>query len=91
MSSADPDALRAALLAELVDHPEGLSLPRLCKRLGVRMSTLSRALAWLGDMPIAGLPAEGLVQVVADGDRQAARLTERGRRLAADQPRSRSR
>ncbi|TDK25035.1 hypothetical protein E2F46_07655 [Luteimonas aestuarii] len=78
MSSSDQAPLRTALLAELAAHPEGVSLPRLCKRLGVRMSVLLRELAWLGDGDIGGIHAEGLVQVSSEGERQVARLTGLG-------------
>lgn len=42
--SADPH-LTAQLLQALADAPEGVSLARLCKQLGVRMSVLLRTLA----------------------------------------------
>lgn len=84
MSSPEPTPLRDALLAELAAHPQGLSLPRLCKRLDVRMSVLLRELAWLGDGDIAGIPAQGLVEVSSDGERQLARLTATGRSQAGD-------
>ena len=71
--------LVAALLAELAAEPAGMSLPRLCKRLGVRMSVLLRTLAWIGEAPIGGLPAAGLVRVVREGDREIATLTQAGR------------
>ncbi len=71
--------LVAALLAELAAEPAGMSLPRLCKRLGVRMSVLLRTLAWIGEAPIAGMPAAGLVRVVRDGNREIATLTDAGR------------
>lgn len=76
--SADPP-LVDALLAELAAAPGGMSLPRLCKRLGVRMSVLLRTLAWIGEAPIAGMPAAGLVRVVRDGNREIATLTDAGR------------
>ena len=84
--SADA-ALVEALLAELANEPDGMSLPRLCKRLGVRMRVLLRTLAWIGDTPIAGRPGAGLVRVVEDGGRQIAFLTVAGqaqRAAAAD-------
>ena len=80
--SADP-ALVAALLAQLAAEPDGMSLPRLCKRLGVRMSVLMRTLAWLGEDTIGGMPGAGLVRVARDGGREVAALTERGRAVAA--------
>lgn len=79
---ADP-ALVDALLAELAAEPAGMSLPRLCKRLGVRMSVLMRTLAWLGEDAIGGVPGAGLVRVARDGRREVAALTERGRAAAA--------
>jgi hypothetical protein len=86
MSSVEHDALRAAVLAELAAAPEGMSLPRLCKRLGVRMSVLLRELAWLGEDDIAGAPGAGLVRVRRDGERDIAVLTDAGRRAAARCP-----
>ena len=83
MSSAEGDALREALLRELAAAPDGVSLPRLCKRFGVRMSVLLRTLAWLGDDAIGGVPGAGLVRVAREGEREVASLTERGRTLAA--------
>ncbi len=76
--SADP-LLVEAVLAELAATPDGMSLPRLCKRLGVRMSVLLRTLAWIGEAPIGGVPAAGLVRVVRDGGREIATLTRAGR------------
>lgn len=68
-----------AALAELAAAPAGMSLPRLCKRLGVRMSVLLRTLAWIGETSIGGTPGAGLVHVVRDGDREIALLTDAGR------------
>lgn len=65
--SPDP-ALRAAIIAELAEAPEGLSLAKLCKRLGVRRSVLLRTLAWLGDAPIGTQRGEGLVRLHEHGD-----------------------
>lgn len=67
-------AFREALLRELAAAPEGLSLPRLIKRLGVRMSVLMRALAWLGDTRIGAQRGEGLVVVEQRGETRIARL-----------------
>lgn len=75
MHRSSPDtALRAAILAALAEAPDGLSLPRLCKRLGVRMSVLLRALAWLGDTSIGTQRGEGLVRVEERGDLTIATL-----------------
>lgn len=76
------DALADAILAELRIAPDGLSLPRLCKRLDVRMSVLLRALAWLGEERIGGLPGAGLVRIVSEGTRDIAMLTDAGHRHA---------
>lgn len=72
-SSIDP-ALREALLRELAGAPDGVSLPRLIKRLNVRMSVLMRALAWLGDEAIGSQRGEGLVVMAQRGEIQIARL-----------------
>ena len=69
-----------ALLPALAGKPDGVSLPRLCKRLGLRMSVLLRELAWLGDEPIGGQPGAGLVRVETRGQLQIAILTERAHR-----------
>lgn len=82
MLSTDP-ALARALLVELAAHPHGMSLPRLCKRLGVRMSVLMRTLAWLGEDSIGGMPGAGWIRTVEDGDRTLAVLTEAGAAAAS--------
>lgn len=78
MTSPQP-SFAEALLAELARHPEGISLPRLRKRLDVRMSLLMRTLAWLGEDSIGGMQGAGLVRLEQRGDSEAALLTERGR------------
>ncbi|MCD9029249.1 hypothetical protein LDO26_13680 [Luteimonas sp. BDR2-5] len=77
-----------ALLLELAAHPggapsNGVSLPRLCKRLGVRMSVLLRTLAYLGDDSIGGVAGTGWIRTVEDGPRTLALLTDTGRAVAA--------
>ena len=79
--SADP-ALVEAVLAALFESADGVSLPRLCRRLGVRMSVLLRTLAWIGEARVGGVEGEGLVRVVRMGDREIATLTARGRERA---------
>jgi len=66
-SSSDA-VLRSAIIETLVDAPDGLSLAKLSKRLGVRMSVLLRALAWMGEAPIGDISGEGLVRVDKRGD-----------------------
>lgn len=79
MSSSADDPLAAAIVAALAAAPGGLSLPRLCKRLDVRMSVLMRTLAWIGEDRIGGIPGAGLVRVTRDGERDIAMLTDAGR------------
>lgn len=75
--SADA-ALVAALLAQLAEAPEGISLPRLCKRLDIRMSVLLRTLAWIGEEDIGGVRGAGWVRTVEDGARTLVLLTPAG-------------
>ncbi len=76
--TSPPPSFSERLLAELARESDGVSLPRLCKRLGVRMSVLMRELAWLGEVEIGGEPGPGLVRVEKRGDLDMAVLTERG-------------
>lgn len=85
-AAAGPDRLRDAVLAALADAPDGMSLPRLCKRLGLRMSVLLRTLAWLGKDAIGGNPGPGWVRVTHDGGRDIAALTAAGRASLSDGP-----
>lgn len=71
--------LTEPLLAALAGEPGGVSLPRLCKRLRVRMSLLLRELAWIGEDNIGGRAGPGWVRVETRGESQVAILTERGR------------
>lgn len=77
MSSGDA-VLRERILQELARHADGISLPRLCKRLGIRMSVLLRELAWLGDDAIGGTAGPNLVRVEPRGDLMIAVLTDGG-------------
>lgn len=72
-SSAD------ALLRALAAEGGEVSLPKLCKRLGLRMSVLMRMLTALGGTPIGDQPALGYITVREDGERQFARITDAGR------------
>ncbi|MEI2416337.1 helix-turn-helix domain-containing protein [Orrella sp. JC864] len=83
----------AQLLAVLAEYPQGASLPRLAKRLGVRASTLMRLLAPLGedplggnplgDSPQGGMPGPGWVAVRDTPGGWTACLTEAGRQALA--------
>ncbi|APP74458.1 hypothetical protein BJD12_03390 [Xanthomonas vesicatoria ATCC 35937] len=75
--SADPQ-LTAKLLHVLADAPEGVSLAKLCKQLGVRMSVLLRTLAWLGTANLDGEPGPDWVRVEERGERQFAVITAAG-------------
>jgi len=75
------EALVRALLAELEGEPGGVSLPRLCKRLDVRMSVLLRTLAWIGVDDAGGVTGTGWVRTVEHGTRTLAVLTDAGRTL----------
>ncbi len=80
--SADP-LLTARVLQVLAESPQGLALPRLCKRLEVRMSVLLRTLAWLGDAELDGRPGPGWVLLCRHDARELALLSEAGRVAAA--------
>ncbi|QHG87260.1 MULTISPECIES: hypothetical protein [Xanthomonas] len=75
--SADPQ-LTAQLLHALAEAPQGVSLAKLCKQLGVRMSVLLRTLAWLGTANLDGEPGPDWVRVEERGERQFALLTPAG-------------
>lgn len=79
--SAD-EALLQALLTELAAAPDGMSLPRLSKRLRIRMSVLLRTLSYLGDARIGDAQGPGWVRTVEDGGRTLAQLTDSGRAVA---------
>ena len=78
MTSPLPSSAEALLRTLAADGGE-VSLPRLCKRLGLRMSVLLRLLAALGETPIGDAPALDYISVRDDGERQLARITEAGR------------
>ena len=82
MPSSAEEALLGALLAELAAAPDGMSLPRLCKRLGIRMSVLLRTLAYLGDDAIGDTSGPGWVRTFEDGERTLAQLTDAGCAMA---------
>jgi len=81
--TSPPPSLAERVLAELAAHPDGLSLPRLRKRLDVRMSLLMRTLAWLGEDRIGGIKGAGLVRIEQSGEAGIVLLTDRGRAEAS--------
>lgn len=70
--------LTEPLLALLAQHPDGLSLARVCKRLNVRMSVLLRELAWIGEDAIGQTPGPGWVRVEARGESSVAVIAAAG-------------
>ena len=85
MTSPLPPSAEALLRALATDGGE-VSLPRLCKRLDVRMSALLRLLAALGEAPVGDAAPLGYVSVRAEGERQLARITGLGRAWLARSP-----
>jgi hypothetical protein len=89
MSAPDFQALADAIIGALATAPEGMSSARLSKRLNVRMSTLLRCIAWLGEETIAGQPGLGWVRVIQDGqdgDRTLLTLTDKPRTYVPPEP-----
>lgn len=60
-----------------------MSAPRLCKRLGVRMSVLMRTLAWIGSERIGDAAGPGLVETTRRLGRERLCITAAGRRWLA--------
>ena len=69
------------VVRELALCSEPVSALKVSKRLGVRMSTLLRCLAFLGDGNIGGYPALGWVVSQQDGDRLLLRLSRQGQQV----------
>ncbi|MES2250874.1 MAG: hypothetical protein V4645_26620 [Pseudomonadota bacterium] len=90
-SGFDADAFSIAILRALAEAPGegGMSLPRLCKRLGQGASVVMRQLTLMGDAALGGVRGPGWVRVVQLDDRWVAHLTDAGRamleRLPADE------
>ncbi|WP_394779451.1 hypothetical protein [Undibacterium sp.] len=72
-------SLSEALLRELAMHAEPVSAARLTKKLKVRMSSLLRCVAYLGDGQIGEQTGLNWVTMVEDGDRTLLALTADGR------------
>jgi hypothetical protein len=82
----DDAALSTRILQELAAAPldDGLSLPRLGKRLGLGASVLMRELALMGDAAIGGVRGPGWARVERLDERWVAYITPAGRaRLSA--------
>ena len=80
--------LPAALLRALAEEggEQGVSLPRLVKRLGLGASVLMRALSGMGDAVLGGVRGPGWVQVAQSEGRWVAQLTPAGREQALRLP-----
>lgn len=73
--------LALALMRELAqtNAPQGVSIPRLGKSLGVSASALMREIAHLGDAVVGGQPGPGWIKLAQDDTRWRVWLTEPGR------------
>lgn len=79
MSGGAATPLAQAILRELASEADGMSLPRLGKRLGQGVSVLMRQLSVMGDAPIGGVSGPGWARVEKVDDRWVAHLTDEGR------------
>jgi len=75
-----PDLLSRAILHELAQVPrdEGMSLPRLGKRLGQGASVLMRHLSLMGGATVGGVRGPGWVRVEQREGRWVAYLVDAG-------------
>lgn len=83
-SHPEVDALGSRILQALGQAaPQGMSLPRLCKRLGVGASAAMRCLSALGDQSVGGVPGPGWTQLLGEGGRWTVTLTAAGQQALA--------
>lgn len=84
MTQATVSPLALALVCELatVADGQGMSLPRLGKRLGQGVSVLMRELAIMGNASIGGTAGPGWVRLEQDDGRWVAFLSAEGRQVA---------
>jgi DNA-binding IclR family transcriptional regulator len=64
--------------------PQGMSLPRLCKQVGVGASAAMRCLSAMGAQPVGVLPGPGWTELTSDGGRWHVSLTMAGQRAMAE-------
>lgn len=78
--------LSPALLSALaeLDDPQGVSMPRLAKHLGLPGSAVLRGLHLLSGAAVGGQPGPGWVRVAQDDSRWLAWLTDAGRQQLAN-------
>ena len=82
MTPRPADELTLAILRELAPEADGLSLPRLGKRLGVGASVLMRRAALLGEAALGGRPGPGWVRLESRPGGWRMALTDAGRAAA---------
>ena len=83
-SHPESDALSGRILQALGQvAPQGMSMPRLCKQLGVGASAALRCLSALGDQPVGGVPGPGWTQLREEGGRWTVTLTAAGQQALA--------
>ncbi len=68
-----------ALMQELSSSMEPISAAKLCKRLGIRMSSLQRCLAYFGVQQVAGQAGLGLIHTKQEDERLLLSLSAVGR------------
>lgn len=71
--------MRDAILQALAEAGEGVSLPRLSKRLGQSASAVLRELSFMGDATLGGRRGPGWVRVWQEDGRWMTAITEAGR------------
>ncbi|WP_249937228.1 hypothetical protein [Roseateles sp. DAIF2] len=87
MPETAPEALAEAALRALaeLDQGQGVALPRLAKKLGLRVSVLLRLYTLMSDAALGGVAGPGWVRLQCeDNGRWLAHLTEAGRGDAQD-------
>jgi len=91
--TSNPDEAKLAMLkladavvTELHQHSRPQSALSIAKRLRVRMSTLMRCLAYIGDAEIDGQRGPGWVLLHQEDDRLLLSLSDVGRSLSDDHP-----
>ena len=80
------DDLNRAILLALSQETAPVSVPKLCKRLGLGASVLMRAMTLMGEASLGGQPGPGWVTLQLQGDRWVAALTDAGRHFCAQSP-----
>ena len=74
------------ILAVLAEHSDGVSLPRLAKRLGQRASSMLRALAPYTAEAVGGQAGAGWIDVIQTDAGWTVHLTDAGRAILGAPP-----